>query len=110
MNASNPILVPKPPAPFEVAPFEVGSDATLKIGEELKPEAQAKPLSSMKASLALQASMAGHSADLSSNSATSKLTLRVSEGWLQWNLTSEREFEEFGLNGRIALRLLVAPL
>ena len=63
---------------FEVAHFEDDWDATLKIGGELKPEAQAKPFSSMRASLALQASIAGLSADLSSNSATSKLTLRVS--------------------------------
>ena len=64
-------------ARFEVAHFEDDRDATLRIGEELKPEAQAKPFSSMRASLALQASIAGPSADFSSNCATSKLTLRV---------------------------------
>ena len=64
-------------ARFEVAHFEDDRDATLKIGGELKPEAQAKPFSSKRASLALQASIAGLSADLSSNSATSKLTLGV---------------------------------
>ena len=62
---------------FEVALFAVVIDATLEIAEALKPEAQAKPSSCITASLALQASIAGLSANCSSKSATSK---SVSEG------------------------------
>ena len=64
---------------FEVAHFEDGSVATLENAEELKPEAPAKPFSGIRTSLALQASIAGLLANLSSNSATSKLTLRVTD-------------------------------
>ena len=49
---------------FEVAIFAVVIDATLENAEELKPEAQAKPSSCITASLALQASTAGLSANV----------------------------------------------
>ena len=57
---------------FEVAHFEDCSVATLENVEDLKPESPAKPFSGIRTSLALQASIAGLLANLSSNCATSK--------------------------------------
>ena len=84
--------------PFEVAPFEVSRDATLKIGEELQPEAPAKPFSSMGASLAFQASMSALEPQASTLEADrtqhAEWLKQANDGALQQRIEHQRCVEE----------------